>query len=300
MSFKLLWELGEIYTAPLNFFLILLGMSYSSLMYNHFYDWRVLVFMLTLTFIHIAVNIFNNYMDYKNAKDVNYKQHTNIIGRENLSLSTVSRLFFLFLILSFIFGAFLTYYSGIYILLLGTFGYYVGLGYSYGRRPINSLPIAEIVPASLSGYLIPAMSAYLASYGHVRMTGAFFQETILAFLPMVICMFNNLLANNTCDLEEDIRNGRRTLVYYIGKKRSVQLLVGLTVLAFLLIVISVWLNLAPAIALLSLVLLPLILKMIAPYIKKQSKKETFPLVLKSMSLLMVLYPVFYFLGSLLA
>ncbi|MGC6768301.1 prenyltransferase [Enterococcus sp. LJL128] len=297
MSFKIIWELGEIYTAPLNFFLILLGMSYSSYHYGVFFNWRILLFTLTLSFIHVAVNIFNNYMDYQNAKDEEYKTKTNIIGREQLKLSTVRKLFFVFLLLSMVTGAILTWSSDYFILLLGIVGYYVGLGYSYGIRPINSLPIAETIPAVLSGYMIPAMSVYLTAYGKTEINGSFWGQTLLAFSPMVLCMFNNLLANNTCDLEEDIRNNRKTLVYYIGKKQSVRLLLVFLGLSFLVMVASVFLQAAPPTVLLSLLLLPLIIKLIQPYVRAQIKTQTFPLVLKAMSLMMVLYPVFYLLGS---
>lgn len=298
MSFKILWELGEIYTAPLNLFLILLGMAYSSFHYGLFFSWRVLLFTITLLFIHIAVNIFNNYMDYQNAKDQAYRQETNIIGREHLSLRSVRNVFFLFLGLSFISGLLLSYYSDFYVLILGVVGYYVGLGYSYGRRPINSLPIAETVPAVLSGFMIPMMSAYLVSYDAVTLDRSFLLNSFLAFFPMVLCMFNNLLANNTCDLEEDIRNGRKTLVYYLGKKSSVLLLHLSTAIIFIWIAIEVSLKKEPWSVLLLVGFLPFILPKLKIYFNKQEKRTTFPLVLKSMSLLMVGYPVFYFIGTL--
>ena len=298
MTAKILWELGEIYTAPLNLFLILLGMAYSSFHYGLFFSWRVLLFTLTLLFIHIAVNIFNNYMDYKNAKDPIYRQKTNIIGRENLSLTTVRNSFFIFLGCSFLSGLLLSYYSDLYVLLLGIIGYYVGLGYSYGKHPINSLPIAELVPAILSGFMIPMMSAYLVSYDSVTLDGFFLWNSFLAFFPMILCMFNNLLANNTCDLEEDIRNGRKTLVYYLGKKRSVLLLHLSTATIFIWIISEVFLKNDPWPVLFLLLFLPFILPKLKLYFTTQEKRITFPLVLKSMSLLMVGYPIFYFIGTL--
>ncbi|MCB5955249.1 prenyltransferase [Enterococcus sp. CWB-B31] len=293
MSGKILWELGEIYTAPLNFFLILLGMSFAKVEYGVFYNWRVLVFTITLLFIHIAVNIFNNYMDYQNAEDLKYKEVTNIIGREHLSLKTVRSSFLLILLLSFFTGAFLTWHSDIFVFILGVFGYYVGLGYSTGKHPINSLPIAESIPALLSGYMIPMMSAYLTSFQYQQESKGFLLKTFIVCMPMVICMFNNLLANNTCDLEEDIKNNRKTLVYYIGKKTSVRLLLVLTAVQAVSIAASVYLKLASPFLLLSLLFLPVIFFMLRPYVKRQIKKETFPIVLKAMSLMMVGYPLIY-------
>ncbi|MGM0123129.1 1,4-dihydroxy-2-naphthoate octaprenyltransferase [Enterococcus sp. AZ194] len=239
MTFKILWELGEIYTAPLNLFLILLGIAYSNYTYGQFFSWRILLFTLTLLLIHIAVNIFNNYMDYQNAQDSTYQSQTNIVGREHLLLKTVRNYFLLFLGLSLVCGLLLAYYSDWYIILLGALGYSIGLGYSYGRKPINSLPIAEIVPAILSGFMIPMMSAYLTSFPTVTLDKDFLLNSFLAFFPMILCMFNNLLANNTCDLDEDIKNGRKTLVYYLGKQASVRLLQLVTATIFIWIAAAV-------------------------------------------------------------
>ncbi|MGO2084094.1 MAG: hypothetical protein ACTH2W_09970 [Vagococcus sp.] len=110
-------------------------------------------------------------------------------------------------------------------------------------------------------------------------------------------MFSNLLANNTCDLEEDIKNQRKTLVYYLGKKRAVQLLVTLYLFNALLIVCLVILNLAPFTILCLLLIYPWGWKTLKIYQILQDKKLTFPLVLKVMSVTMVGYPLLFFIGS---
>lgn len=272
-------------------------MSYSLFAYQQFFNWRVLLFTITLLLIHVAVNIFNNYMDYKNASFDKYKKETNIIGRENLSLKTVRNTFLVFFVLSLITGVILTFYCDFSIFVMGVLGYYVGLAYSTGKHPINSLPVAETIPAILSGYMIPMMSAHLASFNVEPLSFSFFWQTFIAFMPMVLCMFNNLLANNTCDLEEDIKNGRTTLVYYIGKQSSLKLFKSFTVIIYLILLVTVLLGFTPKLALVLFLLVPVLSKNLKPYFAKQIKKETFPLVLKSMSLLMVGYPVIYFLGT---
>lgn len=296
MSFKVLWELGEIYTTPLDWFLVLMGMVYGGYSQGSFFNWRILVFLVILFFYHITMNTFNNYMDYQNAKDDKYKKQTSTISKWHLSLPTVKKTFFFFLILSLFFGAILVFSTDSLIFILGLLGYYVGFGYSYGRRPINSLPIAETVPAALSGLMIPIISTYLANYGEFKMTFPALGAMLIGFIPMFFCMFNNLLANNTCDLEEDIKNGRRTLVYYIGKKKSVSLLILFTCLSYTSILVAVYFKQAPPLTIGMIVLLPVTLRMLRPYFKQQIKKETFPLVLKGMSLIMIGYPVVYLIG----
>ncbi|EOL47681.1 prenyltransferase [Enterococcus caccae] len=297
MTFKILWELGEIYTTPLDWFLVLLGMAYSGYAQGNFFNWRILIFLIVLFLYHITMNVFNNYMDYQNAKDDHYKKQTSTVSKWNLSLKTVKRTFLFFLFISLFFGAILVFSTDGLVLILGLVGYYVGFGYSYGRRPINSLPIAETIPAVLSGFMIPIISAYLANYGESSLTLHSLWGMLMAFMPMFFCMFNNLLANNTCDLEEDIKNGRKTLVYSIGKKNSVLLLILLTCLSYVSILVAVYLKQAPVLTLGMILLFPVTLKVLRPYFKQQIKKQTFPLVLKGMSLIMLGYPVVYFMGS---
>ncbi len=43
----------------------------------------------------------------------------------------------------------------------------------------------------------------------------------LVSIPMIVGIANIMLANNICDLEEDIANKRHTLPYYIGKKNAI-------------------------------------------------------------------------------
>lgn len=297
MTLKILWELGEIYTTPLDWFLVLLGMAYSSYAQGSFFNWRILIFLIVLFLYHITMNVFNNYMDYQNAKDDHYKKQTSTVSKWNLSLKTVKRTFLFFLFISLVFGAILVFSTDGLVLILGLVGYYVGFGYSYGRRPINSLPIAETIPAVLSGFMIPIISAYLANYGTSSLTLHSLWGMLMAFMPMFFCMFNNLLANNTCDLEEDIKNGRKTLVYYIGKKNSVLLLILLTCLSYVSILVAVYFNQAPVLTLGMMLLFPITLNVLRPYFKQQIKKQTFPLVLKGMSLIMLGYPVVYWIGS---
>ena len=298
MSFKNLWELGEIYNAPLNFFLILLGMSFAKYNYGMFYDWRVIWFAITLTWIYIAVNVHDNYMDYNHSDDENFRQNINIIGRENLDIKKVRNVYLFFLFLSLVFGAILVFYADFYILLLGLFGLYVGFGYAGGKHPINGMPIAEIVPGTLSGFMIPLMSAYLVVLGKVSLSINFVILGIITFLPTVLCVASGLLVNNTCDLDEDIKNHRKTLVYYLGKKQSVILLNISVILIFVWILGLVILHQVPWTLIFVLLAIPSMLKTLKSYNKVQDKKTTYVSYIKSMSLIMAGYPLMYFIGIL--
>lgn len=83
LTFKQFWELSEIYTAPLNLLL-----SYWDMLLRNFSLTAHSIQNFSIRFDHRHVphyrQCFNHYMDYRNASDENYKQHTNIIGRDHL------------------------------------------------------------------------------------------------------------------------------------------------------------------------------------------------------------------------
>lgn len=298
LTFKQFWELSEIYTAPLNLFIILLGYGIAKFQFNSHPSPEFFLFILIIVMFHITVNVFNHYMDYQNASDENYKQQTNIIGRDHLDLRFVRNFYLANLVVSFLLGLLLVWRTNWVIGVLGVIGFYIGLFYSYGRRPLNSLPIAEALTGTASGFFITVVSYYLTVYQHQVVTVAMIGNVFLISLPLVLMMFNNLLANNTCDLEEDIENHRKTLVYYLGKPLAVKVLLGVYVFSFIWLAVLVFTGLAPWTILFLLVLFPKNWQSLKKYRTVQDKKTTFPIVLKAMSAIMVLYPLLYFVGTL--
>lgn len=300
LTFKQFWELTEIYTAPLNLFIILLGYAIANFQLNSVPSPEFFLFVLIIVMFHITVNVFNHYMDYRNASDEKYKQQTNIIGRDHLDLRFVRNFYLGNLLISFLLGLVLVWRTNWVIGVLGIIGFYIGLFYSYGRRPLNSLPIAEALTGTASGFFITVVSYYLTVYQTHAITPAMIGNIFLISLPLVLMMFNNLLANNTCDLEEDIENHRKTLVYYLGKPAAVKVLLSVYVFSFLWLIVLVVAGLAPWTVLFLVFLFPKNWQNLKRYRALQDKRTTFPIVLKAMSALMVLYPVLYFIGSLFA
>lgn len=291
MNGKIFWELSEVYTVPLNWFFIIQGIAFSIQNKLRINLKSLLIYVVVLSLFHIATNIFNHYMDYKNATDGHgYKEETNVIGRENLSLTLVWRYFLFFLILSALIGLYLVYENGWRLLIFGLIGFSVGIFYSAGPKPINSMPIAESFSSLTMGFLIPLVTVYL-NQPSVPLFSEVYGRLFLVCLPLVICMFCCLLANNTCDLEEDILNHRKTLVYYIGKGRAVTLLKYSYLFVFIWIIGLSIAKLLPVWVLLIALVYPKGWKNLQKYFHLQDKQKTFPIVLKSFSTIVILYPL---------
>ncbi|MBV7390872.1 prenyltransferase [Enterococcus alishanensis] len=297
-TFRQFWELSEIYTAPLNLFLILMGVSIAMDQFDWGISLDLFLYGLILIIFHVTANIFNHYMDYKNASDQHYREVTNVIGREKLSLKFVRNLYLICLFIAFLLGVWLVLRTNIIVGILGLIGFYIGLFYSYGKHPLNSLPIAEVLTGTTSGFFIPVIGFYLAIDGKIEVTPFMIFEVFILCLPLSMMMFNNLLANNTSDLEEDVKNGRKTLVYYLGKKTAVSVLLIVFAISYLLLPIFVFLGIAPWPILILFLFLPKSIQGLKIYQQKQDKATTFPIVLKTMSLVMIGYPLLYFIGSL--
>ena len=94
-----------------------------------------------------------------------------------------------------------------------------------------------------------------------------------------------MLANNICDLEEDIKNHRFTLPYYIGKKNAVYLFNLLYILVILSIIVAVALDIYPVVLLgIVLIIFPLF-KNIKAFNKEQIKHKTFSVAVKNLVLI---------------
>lgn len=299
MTWKLFYELTEIYTTPLDVAWLILAISYSYFTFGSYqFTYMLVAFFLVFAF-HLIVNMQNNYMDYKNATDLSdYKQKTSTIGKHHLPLSLIRNWLIGLSIVPSIIALWLAYQTGITTLIIGVVSVSIGLLYSAGPRPINSTLFAESLISLAITFSIPLTYIYLGLPDHTAFSSQLFFNVLLITLPNILLGFVGLLANNTCDLKEDIANNRHTLVYFIGQQNAVRLFKIAGGLALVLIPLLVLLKQAPLTTLLITLLYPSVIKQVQPYFAKQIKSETFPLVVKAFSKIAIGYIVLFAIGTL--
>ena len=93
-----------------------------------------------------------------------------------------------------------------------------------------------------------------------------------------------MLSNNLCDLEDDIKNNRFTLPYYLGKKHSIWLYNALYIASFIAILTAAIFHILPMVMLLCMVIILPVYKHMNQFSQKQIKSETFILSLKNLIL----------------
>lgn len=299
MTFKIFAELVELKAKTASIFPFLMGFLFSWYHYQQIYLGNMVLFFISMVLFNMAVDIMDNYMDYHNATDVHdYKHETNIIGREQLSLSLVRNMMWTFIIVSALIGIYLASQTSWVILFLGMFSYAMGIFYSAGPKPLSSLPVGEVTSGVTMGIIIPLICVYLNIYDLTAFNWSLVGQVTLMSLPAAFSIANLMLANNTCDVEEDILNNRHTLVSYIGKKRAVTLFQVLVILTFVSATLGVILKIVPLTVLLLWGISPKVWQNTKAYSKEQIKTKTFPLAIKNLAMIVSVQVVLFFIGVL--
>ena len=285
MNFKIFAELIELKAKTASIFPFLLGLAYSLYHYQSVNLSALAIYFVAMFMFNCFVDIWDNYNDYHKAVDTDdYQKNTNIIGRENLSMGLIKSLLAFFFFGSLILGIIVALMTGWAVFWLGLLCYVVGVFYAGGPKPLSSLPLGELLSGLTMGYVIFLICLYINSSQNFVWSFANLATTFLIALPNTLLIANLMLANNTCDLEEDEANHRYTIVNYIGKKAALIWWTTALILAFVAIVVAVILGLLSPIMLLILLIAPLMIKFARPYLQKQVKKETF---ISSVKILMV-------------
>jgi 1,4-dihydroxy-2-naphthoate polyprenyltransferase len=247
----------------------------------------MLVFDLTTTTI-------NNYIDSKTDDTV-----LPFSRRGALALSIV------LLLVACALGVWLVLLSDLFVLILGGCCFVCGVFYTFGPVPISRLPFGEVLSGLFYGFFIPWIFFYInlpaaefmqwqwqLPHAGVLIHVLNFAGLILLAVAPFCCTANIMLANNICDTEKDLLQGRRTLPSHIGRKNSLLLFAALALLPYLSLPVLVLAGLARPIVLLAcLTLIPVVIN-VRSFYQKQDKRETFSLSLKNYLLTVLSFGVF--------
>lgn len=294
---EVFFELVELKAKTASVLPFLLGICFSWYYYGSVHLFYVFIYFIAMFIFNMAVDILDNYNDYQHAKEGHdYKEKTNIIGRENLSLSLIRRWIIWMIAISALLGIGLAVIVGWPLLWMGLYCYLIGIFYSSGPKPLSSLPLGEVFSGFTMGFMIMLICVYINTFDSFQWTMSNLGSIFLMSLPNTCLIANLMLANNICDLEEDEMNHRFTLVHYLGKKASMRLFVGLNAIAFAAIVLSVALGLAPITMLLTLLVLPIVWRQTKLFLNEQVKTKTFICAVKILAVGALAQVVFFAIG----
>lgn len=290
MGIKPFFRLVEIQTKVASMVPFLMGTLYALFRFQQFNAYHFVLMLASLLSFDMATTAINNYYDYKKAIKKNgfgYEFH-NAIVHHKLKESTVVTVIVILLLIAFGAGIILFLDTGLLILLLGGLSFAVGILYSFGPIPISRMPLGELFSGLFMGFVIIFISTWVHVDGNqlasLTLEGGManlqvnLPEVILLFLvsiPAILGIANIMLANNICDVEEDIENKRYTLPVYIGRPNALVLFRIMYFLAYVDVIVLLFLGINPIIVLLVLLTLIPIHKNIKRFTANPSKKATF-------------------------
>lgn len=291
-------ELVEIKTKLASLFPFLLGTLFSVYYFSSFDGWNTLLFFVAMIIFDMATTAINNTMDYVKAKNTEYRDGENILGRAGISVEKATRLIVTMVMVAAAMGIVLTYRTNSLLLVIGAICFLIGILYTFGPFPISRMPLGEVLSGLTMGFGIFFIAVFINVPGNelitlvidwpaFRLEGHLLNVLIvfLNALPLVFTIANIMLANNTCDFETDVSNHRYTLVYYIGKPLALKLYGLLYYGVFAAVILAVVLRVTTIWMLLVVLLFPLVQKNIKTFQANPDKATTFAIAIKNLVLI---------------
>jgi len=289
-------KLVEIQTKVASVVPFIIGTLYTIYHYKTFNVVNFLIMLVSLLCIDMATTAINNYQDYRKAikkYGYGYESH-NAIVRDKLSERSVRITILALLSLATAFGLMLFLNTNVIVLLIGALSFLIGITYSYGPVPISRTPFGEVFSGFTMGFFITFLAIYIHVFNKELIMLAL-EESMLGIqlnlpeliyialltLPAIIGIANIMLANNICDIEDDIVNNRYTLPIYIGKDKALKIFEISYYVAYLVLIIMIMMRIIPYTCILSLLTYLIVRKNIEAFKKVQTKKDTFVFSVKN-------------------
>lgn len=308
-------KLVEIQTKVASVIPYLVGTFYALYRYDDFNLKNAIIMFLSMIIFDMTTTAINNYMDYANAikkEGYGYETHNAIVSH-NLNPKVVRVLICTMLIIAAALGLLLVKNTNIIVLLTGGVSFIIGISYSFGPIPISRTPFGEIFSGLTMGFIITFLSIYIhvfdagilnISFNELSNINLNFNiiELINIFiicLSPIMGISNIMLANNICDIEDDLENKRYTLPIYIGKENALKVFKWLYYIGFISIFIGVVLRVLPMVSIVTLLVLKVVQGNINKFNKLQTKKDTFILAVKNFVITNLVYALTILGGGLL-
>ncbi|WP_288221675.1 1,4-dihydroxy-2-naphthoate polyprenyltransferase [uncultured Clostridium sp.] len=312
MNIKSFLKLVEIQTKVASVIPYLLGTFYALYRYDNFNAKNAIIMFLSMIIFDMTTTAINNYMDYAKAikkEGYGYETHNAIVSYK-LNPKIVRLTIIVMLVVATLLGLLLVKNTNIIVLLIGAISFVIGITYSFGPIPISRTPFGEIFSGLAMGFIITFLSVYIHVFDaeilnlnfnnlssiNINLNIIELINIFLISLSPIMGIANIMLANNICDIEEDIVNKRYTLPIYIGKERALKLFEWLYYIGFISIVIAIITKALPIVSIVTLLVLKLVQGNINKFKKLQTKKDTFVLAVKNFVITNLVYALTILIG----
>lgn len=300
MKLRSFFKYVEIQTKAASMIPFVFGTLLAYYQYRAFKYQNFLLMLASLLAFDMATTAINNYFDYKRARKkygFGYEKY-NAIVRDRIKESEAVFVIIVLLVIAVSAGVLLFLNTDHVVLFIGALSFLVGVLYSAGPVPISRTPLGEVFSGLFMGFFIPFVSFYVHVFDqkllavsftdYNLMIGIKILDIIAIFLcsgPGIAGIANIMLANNICDMEDDLENNRYTLPLYIGREKSLILFRYLYYTAYIAVILACLFKFLPYVSLLFLLTYIPLSKNVRVFLAKQSKNETFALSVQNFALM---------------
>lgn len=276
MTLKQYILLSQMEYSSTTFFPGFMGILYAWYNYESFHLAFSLLALLTVILFQLAISLRDNYLDYiiADKKSADSAQEM-ILGKERIPLKNVRFAYYITGAISILIGLFLVLQTTYILFIIGIAGILIGILYTYGPIPISSTPTGEFFVGLSYGFGIFTALLYVNTFEVLIVNWITLGQIIVASIPTTITVISVLLANNICDLEEDIEDDRFTLPYYIGIEKALTVFKSFYYAGYIAIILSIVFGTFPRFVALSLLTFPYVFKNIQIFMSEQDKTTTF-------------------------
>ncbi|KID42388.1 prenyltransferase [Fructilactobacillus fructivorans] len=264
----------------------IVGIMFTSYDYGRLDIFNSLVLLLACLAIHLMANALDNLSDYRasfqttNSTAQKFRQKTNSLGVHGISFKAAVVTAAILGMITVILGIYLLFATTMWLLVIGIIGFVISYLYSGGKLPISHTPFGEAACSLTMGvgitYTVIMVNIPVSQFSWNLFLSGFLVATITIF-PLASIM----LANNACDVAEDVKMDRHTIVSVIGKKRALEAFAANYVITYIMVIVTVLLRLLPISMLLVLVTIPIVYKHVKEFFAVQDKKRTFILSVRN-------------------
>lgn len=315
MTFKQYIKFVEIKTSILSLFGFALGGAY--IWYNHL-NWNILnaiVFFAAEMIMDNMITGINNLMDYKLAKDPEFKRHE-VMATERISTKRATIMICILMLLACAAGLWLCYRTNWLMFFMGGALFLIIASYTTGPFPISRTPLGELFSGVAQGLGVPFLFIYvndnykeLATLNFHQVSGLNFTFSLNGSITqiIVICLLayasvtltsNVMLANNMSDIKHDLANGRYTLPGVFGMKKAANVYRFFAYSIYVPLILVAAFHFVSYLALLTIATFPYVRKNVNAFISHPDKQKTFPTALANYALVIGVQTITIMIGAL--
>lgn len=256
------WKAFRFHYASASFMPGILGGMIAWTYDGQFHAGYFLLVMLGLILNHLALNMTDDYYDFRHLVDVfdthgnPYSGGSGTLSKGLISPDQMRNVFASFYIIAIGIGIFLGILRGPFVLFLLAFGFFCAFFYTAPPIRFGYRGLGEIAQLFCFGPGI-GLGAYYVQ------TQRFSWEAFWGTLPFGMMLFSMITINEIPDYLEDRRAGKLNLVARFGKETGVRLFILSLLSAYGAILIGILLGKIPVIGLISLLTIPIAFKTIS-------------------------------------